>query len=98
MAYQLEVAGAILVIPGTGPLDQVWVQDPEWQAWSGQLRQAGERAVAAVAARDLAEISTAGDRLVAVCEGCHRVFKPAEPTGGKFGELSPTAEDFVTPD
>lgn len=94
MAYQLEVAGAILVIPGTGPHDAAWAQDPVWRQWSRRLRQTGEEAVQAVAARDLARISAVGDELVEICEGCHKAFKPAEPTGGKFGELSPTAVDI----
>ena len=98
MAYQLEVAGAILVIPGTGPQDEAWVQDAAWREWSSKLRQAGEHAVQAIAARDLQAISTVGDELVEVCEGCHRTFKPAEPTAGKFGELSPTALDFEAQD
>ena len=48
----------------------------------------------AVAARDITRISSAGDEIVEVCEGCHFAFKPDLPTSGKFGELSPTAADF----
>ena len=94
MAYQLQVAGALLVIPGNGPMDEAWTADPQWTAWSNRLEAAGERAVQAVAARDLTRISSAGDEIVEICEGCHMAFKPDLPTSGKFGELSPTAADF----
>ena len=48
----------------------------------------------AVAARDISRISSSGDEIVDICEGCHINFKPDLPTSGMFGELSPTAEDF----
>lgn len=93
-ALQLQVAGTLLTLPGTGPKDAVWTADPAWRDWADRLSAAGGQAVEAVRQRDLAAISRAGDALVEVCEGCHMQFKPAEPTGGKFGELSPTAGDF----
>ena len=93
-AVQLEVAGALLGVPGTGPLDDTWAASAGWQDWSAQLRQTGEDAVQAVQARDLQAISAVGDRIVEVCEGCHIEFKPNLPTGGQFGELSPTSEDL----
>ena len=93
-AVQLEVAGALLGVPGTGPLDDTWAASAGWQDWSAQLRQTGADAVQAVQARDLQAISAVGDRIVEVCEGCHIEFKPNLPTGGQFGELSPTSEDL----
>ena len=94
MAYQLQVAGALLVIPGNGPMDEAWTSDPQWTAWANQLEAAGDRAVKAVAARDLNRIASSGDEIVEICEGCHIAFKPDLPTSGMFGELSPTAADF----
>jgi hypothetical protein len=94
LAVQLEVGGALLGVPGTGPMDEEWSSDPAWQAWAEQLRQAGAGAVVAVKARNLDAISSVGDEIVEICEGCHIAFKPAVPTGGEFGELSPTAADF----
>ena len=94
LAVQLEVGGALLTMPGTGPLDRTWVADPAWQEWAGRLERAGAGAVKAVQARDLEAIGGVGDEIVEVCEGCHIAFKPALPTGGEFGELSPTAADF----
>lgn len=93
-ATQLEIAGALLPIPGTGPVDDEWVSQPNWSKWAGQLRDVGAEAVVAVHSRDLEAISATGDKIVEVCEGCHAEFKLDLPTGGKFGELSPTAADL----
>lgn len=93
-AYQLEIAGSLLTVPGTGPLDVAWTNDPKWQFYSEQLESVGGEARVALENRDLDAIKLAGDKLVEVCEGCHIDFKPADPTAGKFGELSPTEADF----
>jgi len=93
-AVQLELGGTLLGIPGTGPMDDKWASSEKWQKWSNQLRDVGAGAVVAVKARDLDKISKVGDSIVEICEGCHLDFKPALPTGGEFGELSPTARDF----
>lgn len=47
-----------------------------------------------IKARDLDGVARSGDEIVEICEGCHIAFKPDLPTGGEFGELSPTADDF----
>ena len=93
-ALQLQVAGKLLAVPGTGPRDAAWTADPGWRTWTERLSAAGGQAADAVRERNIAAISSAGDAIVEVCEGCHIQFKPAEPTGGKYGELSPTAQDF----
>jgi hypothetical protein len=77
LASQLEVAGALLTIPGTGPMDREWTANPQWQASAVQLRDAGGRALDAVRRRDKVAIAAAGDDIAKVCEGCHSVFKPA---------------------
>ena len=93
-AYQLQLAGALIAHPGTGALDDQWTSDEKWLMWSNKLRAAGEFAITAVEQRDNEAISAAGDDIVEVCEGCHIDFKLPMPTAGKFGELSPTADDF----
>ena len=97
-AYQLKLGGALLAQPGTGPLDAQWAADPAWREWSIRLRDAGTAAIAAVESRDTQSISRAGDIIVEVCEGCHTHFRPAMPTGGKFGEISPNAADLEPKD
>lgn len=87
-AYRLELGGALLAVPGTGPLDDEWTADPAWAKWADDLRQAGADAVAAVEARDLEAISGVGDRLVVACEECHDSYRQDPPTGGKYGEVS----------
>ena len=94
-AVQLELSGALLAVPGTGPLDDSWTSNSQWQQWAGQLQSTGAEAAAAVKARDVQAISAVGDVIVEICEGCHMDFKLALPTGGEFGELSPTADDYA---
>jgi hypothetical protein len=86
-AYQMEVAGALLQIPGTGPMDAEWTGRPEWQQFARELTNVGKQAVAAAEARDLQAVTKAGDALVEVCEGCHKAFKPDIPTQKIYGEL-----------
>ena len=93
-AVQLELAGALLGVPGTGPLDDAWAGSGDWQRWSANLREVGANGLRAAQNRDLEAIALVGDDLVEICEGCHIQFKPNLPTGGEFGELSPTASDF----
>ena len=95
LAYQIEIAGLLLTMPGTGPMDREWVTKPGWQRLSIRLSQVGKDAVAAARTKDLEAISKVGDELVEVCEACHIAFKPAQPTGGKYGELSPTEADLA---
>ena len=97
-AYQLELAGTLIAFPGTGALDKTWTIKPAWRDWSRRLREAGSEAVTAVKARDIKQIATTGDRIVEICEGCHIEFKLPMPTGGKFGELSPTPGELEDPD
>lgn len=88
-AYQLQVSGALLLIPGSGPQDAEWTQRAEWKNFASALSKAGENAVQAVRSKDMALITKSGDEIVDICEGCHKVFKPDLPTGKMFGELSP---------
>jgi len=94
LAHQLQVGGALLTIPGTGPVDRQWTDDPDWQAYAMQLSEAAGRAVNAARSRDVELIGRAGDEIVEVCESCHIDFKPDLPTMNIYGELSPTATDF----
>lgn len=91
-AVQLQLGGALLRLPGTGPMDATWTSNDVWQKWASELHNVGTDAVIAVKARDVDQISGVGDRIVEICEGCHIDYKPATPTGGEYGELSPTPE------
>lgn len=89
MAYQLDIAGALIRTPGTGPLDETWTRDPAWQEFAGRLTAIGKRAIDAVQARDIEEIAATGDELVEICEACHLAFRPDVPTGGRYGDVAP---------
>lgn len=86
-AYQIQVGGALLQIPGTGPMDDEWVADPAWNQYAQQMSEAGRQAVRSARAQDQTLIRRAGDELVASCEACHMAFKPDLPTMDMFGEL-----------
>lgn len=94
LARQLQVGGALLTIPGTGPADRTWTDNAEWRAYAEQLSNSAARAVNAARAKDVGLISRAGDEIVDICESCHIDFKPAIPTMNIYGELSPTADDI----
>ena len=88
LAYQVQIGGALLKFPGTGPLDEAWTSNPRWTELSEQLSQDGARAVNAVRSRNSDLMDRAGTQLVETCEACHREFKPDLPTMDMFGELS----------
>ena len=94
LSYQLQIAGSLLTIPGTGPLDEEWAANSTWKMWASELGTAGAQALEAAQSRDSSLVAKAGDVIVEACEGCHLEFKPDLPTGGVFGELSPTEGDF----
>jgi cytochrome c556 len=94
LARQLQVGGALLSIPGTGPADEQWVSNSDWRKYAGQLSTAAGDAVIAANTKNVAAIAAAGDEIVAICESCHTEFKPDTPTMNIYGELSPTAENF----
>jgi hypothetical protein len=81
-AYQLQAAATLISLGGTGQADRGWVTSPAWQEWSVKLRDAGVAVKRAVDAKSQMALRSAGDVLVDVCEGCHKVFKPNLPTEG----------------
>lgn len=83
-AYQIAVGGKLIQIEGTGPNDAAWVTDPTWKATADEMSDAGMQALSAAKAKDAALLNTAGDRLVAACESCHKAFKPDLPTMGLY--------------
>jgi len=93
LAYQIQIGGALLQFPGTGPMDAQWVADPAWNRYAQEMSEAGSRAVSSARAQDQTLIRRAGDELVATCEACHVAFKPDLPTMDMFGELSPLPSD-----
>ncbi len=83
-AYQMAISGKLIQLAGTGPNDADWVADPEWTKMSDELSAAGMDALQASMAQDAAMLNTAGDRLVAACEACHKQFKPGLTSMGIY--------------
>ena len=69
-------AAKIIKVGGTGPGDNEWAQNPEWQAFADQLIGAGEDARRAAQNRDVEAMYTAGEVLYPPCEECHIAFHP----------------------
>ena len=87
LARQLQVGGALLSIPGTGPVDELWTNRAPWREYSTALAASAGRAVNAARSRDVELIERAGDEIVDICESCHIEFKPDLPTMNVYGEL-----------
>lgn len=87
LARQLQVGGALLSIPGTGPVDELWTNRAPWREYSNALAASAGRAVNAARSRDVELIERAGDEIVDICESCHIEFKPDLPTMNIYGEL-----------
>lgn len=83
-AYQAAISGKIIQLAGTGPNDANWVGDRDWIKMSDEMSNAGMDALAAVKAKNIDQLTFAGDRLVAACESCHKAFKPDLPSMGLY--------------
>lgn len=81
-AIQLIAAGTVISVPGTGKSDADWVKNPEWQRYAKELADAGNAAWDAAKKKDKKAIAEVGDKLVTVCEGCHKQYKGELPTEG----------------
>lgn len=83
-AYQMAIGGKLIQLAGTGPNDAVWVADPKWISMADEMSAAGMDALSAAKARNVALLNTAGDRLVAACEACHKEYKLGLPSMGIY--------------
>jgi hypothetical protein len=81
-ATELAAAGALIMLPGTGPNDVTLTQQTKWQKWAKDLSDTGMAALKASQANNIDALLTANNHLVEVCEGCHKDFKPAIPSEG----------------
>jgi hypothetical protein len=83
-AYQIAVSGKLIQLPGIGPNDEDWVGSPEWRTMADEMSSAGLQALRAAEAKNAADLNSAGDRLVAACEACHKQFKPGLTSMGVY--------------
>jgi hypothetical protein len=61
LARQLQVGGALITIPGTGPVDTMWTGRTEWVEYAEELSAAAGRAVNAARSKDVELIARAGE-------------------------------------
>ena len=69
-------AGRTIKVGGTGPNDNDWAANAEWQAFADRLIGAGVDARKAAGEKDLEAMWTAGEVLYPPCEECHIQFHP----------------------
>ena len=79
MARQLQLGGALLPTPGTGPMDGEWTSDAGFVDYAAQLSAAASRALDAAQSRREQQLQQVGTEISAVCNGCHRDFAPGLP-------------------
>ncbi len=81
-SVQVASAGSLIALPGTGPNDITMTQQANWQKWSRALSDVGMEALRATQSKNFEALVVANGRLVDVCEGCHKEFKPSLPSEG----------------
>jgi len=74
-AGTLAAAGSLTRMSGSGPDDQRWPMEPDWNKYSQMLSDAGLSVFRAVNAKDAVALNKAGDELVLSCIACHKEYK-----------------------
>jgi hypothetical protein len=69
-------AGNAIKAGGTGPSDDEWAANAEWQAFADRLIAAATDARQAAREKDLEAMWSAGDVMYPPCEECHLQFHP----------------------
>ena len=62
---------------GTGPNDNAWAAEAEWQGYAKEMTKAAEDGLQAIRDRNLDTLYAANDVLYPPCENCHLKFNPA---------------------
>ena len=81
-AMQLQAAGTLITLGGTGQADPGWAKSPDWAMFARKLIEAAQSQASAAQAKNQEGLVKANGQLVEVCEGCHKEFKPELPTEG----------------
>lgn len=83
-AYEIMLAGKVLLVPGTGQFDAQWTAVDDWKTLANELTDIGSEAekLAAAKSTDRAQWQALGDKLVQNCLACHDKFKPDTPSQG----------------
>ncbi len=67
----------LIKLGGTGPNDNAWAAEADWQAYADVVLEASTSVLAAVEERDSDALFMAGNDLYTPCEACHKQFNPA---------------------
>jgi cytochrome c556 len=62
---------------GSGAQDKDWVKQSDWQAFTNEMINSGEQAIAAIHKKDVDALLDVGDALYQSCESCHLSYNPA---------------------
>ena len=81
-ATNLAAAATLITTPGTGDSDSTWVANADWRSWSLEMQQLGLQAMEVAKEKDQVRLAAIGDRLVEVCQACHKAYKPGLPSMG----------------
>ena len=75
-AFSLIAAGNLLVGGGAGEGEKAMAANADWQSYNTQMITAAQAVLSAVAAKDEAALSSAGnDLLYPPCESCHQQYQ-----------------------
>jgi len=83
-AIQLISSTSAITMGGSGVNDAMWVAQPGWRQFTGQMNGAASNALQAARTQDLPALMDAADDLRESCDGCHRQYKPEIPTEGFY--------------
>jgi len=75
-AIRTIAARYLMDLGGTGPDDNRWVKDPNWQVFSNALDKAARDSLEAARDKNIDRLLDAGYELYPPCEGCHLIFNP----------------------
>jgi hypothetical protein len=87
-ATQLATTGTLLRVGGTGLLDMMWKDSPDWVPFTEKMTQLALAASQAAKEKNLTALKSVGDQLDLNCEACHRAFKSEIPTQNITTHLS----------
>ena len=83
-AIQLISSTSAITMGGTGVNDAMWVAQPGWREFTGQMSVAATAVLQATRSQDLPALLGAADAIRESCDGCHRQYKPEIPTEGFY--------------
>lgn len=83
-AIQLLSSTSAITMGGTGVNDSLWVAQPGWREFTGQMNGAARSALQATRVQDLPALLDAADALRSSCDNCHEQYKPEIPTEGFY--------------